>query len=413
MYTKRMQLAILLFVCCGSGFAQSSTIGVDVYFRQDVYVIEEDVKENKTKLQDLASILNRITTDSLSYIESIEINSWTSPEPSVAYNKTLSQRRSESIRQHILQNFQKIPDSLIVANGNGIAWDRLRDLVDISDMQYRDEVLSILDNVPEETWRRVKPTDRWQTLVDSRLKRLMDLRGGRPYNYMYDHIFPELRYGSLITIHYREIPLIEQPQHEAFNSLPPEVEITIPNLEPDPTGPVIALKTNLLFDAVTALNVELEVPIGRRWSVAGEWIFPWWVTSDNGNALEILSANIEGRYWFGERDDRPYLTGWFGGIYAGGGLYDLQYQNNGYQGEFYIAAGLGLGYAHLINKSGSLRMEYELGFGYLNTEYRYYEGMQDNKYLVWQYDGRYSWIGPTRARASLVWFIDFKRGGKR
>ncbi len=174
-----------------------------------------------------------------------------------------------------------------------------------------------------------------------------------------------------------------------------------------------ALKTNLLYDLLLTPSFELEVPIGDRWSVAGEWIFPWWITRNNGNALQIMSGQVEGRYWFGDRNNKPQLTGWFAGFYAGGGLYDLQWKNNGYQGEFYIAAGFAGGYAHTINKSGSLRMEYSLGVGYLNTEYRYYEGMQNNEYLVWQHDGRYTWIGPTKAKVSLVWMINWRRGSKR
>ena len=107
------------------------------------------------------------------------------------------------------------------------------------------------------------------------------------------------------------------------------------------------------------------------------------------------------------------MTGWFAGFYAGGGLYDLQYKSEGYQGEFFIAAGLSGGYAHTINKKGNLRMEYSLGIGYLQTNYRHYIGMEDNKYLVWQNDGKYSWFGPTKLKVSLVWMLNFnkKKGG--
>jgi len=38
----------------------------------------------------------------------------------------------------------------------------------------------------------------------------------------------------------------------------------------------LAIKTNLLFDLATILNVEVELPLAPNWSVAGEWIFPWW-----------------------------------------------------------------------------------------------------------------------------------------
>ncbi len=180
--------------------------------------------------------------------------------------------------------------------------------------------------------------------------------------------------------------------------------------------PPFAVKTNLLYDLLLVPNVEIEVPISRRWSIAGEWMFPWWVTKDNGNALQILSGTLESRYWFGERENRPLLTGWFGGIYFSGGYYDLQRKNNGYQGEFYIAAGLSAGYTHTINKKGNLLMEYNLGVGYLKTDYRYYEGKENNEFLVWQYDGSYTWIGPTKLEVSLVWVFNHNRkigGGAR
>lgn len=192
--------------------------------------------------------------------------------------------------------------------------------------------------------------------------------------------------------------------------------------------PFMAIKSNLLFDVATMVNLELEVPIKDRWSIAGEWIFPWWTscgTKSNSwssnkersrNTLELLNANIEGKYWFGKRENRmnrPAMTGWFAGLYAGGGLYDLEYENEGYQGEFFIAAGVSGGYAHTINKRGNLRMEYALGIGYLETDYRHYNehwGIDDKWHTMRENSGKYSWFGPTRAKISLVWMLNRKAG---
>ena len=160
---------------------------------------------------------------------------------------------------------------------------------------------------------------------------------------------------------------------------------------------------------MSVVNVELEIPLQKRWSLAAEWIFPWWGSWTSSHALQVLNGNLEAKYWLGNRDGRPVMTGWYCGLYAGGGLYDLRNKNNGYHGEFFIAAGLSGGYAHTINKSGNLRMEYSLGVGFLQTNYRYYEGVQDNKYLVWQRDGNYTWIGPTKAKVSLVWLWNTKK----
>ena len=54
--------------------------------------------------------------------------------------------------------------------------------------------------------------------------------------------------------------------------------------------------------------------------------------------MQILMGGLEGRYWLGshqKRENSEVLTGHFFGLYAGGGKYDLQWKENGYQGEFF------------------------------------------------------------------------------
>ncbi|MFI3302891.1 MAG: hypothetical protein SNH35_04815 [Rikenellaceae bacterium] len=74
----------------------------EIYFRQDVYAIEPNVKDNKQVLERLAETLDQIMADSLSPIGKIEIESWTSPEPGESYNNKLSRRRSNALREYIL-----------------------------------------------------------------------------------------------------------------------------------------------------------------------------------------------------------------------------------------------------------------------------------------------------------------------
>ncbi|MGL5785507.1 MAG: DUF3575 domain-containing protein, partial [Bacteroidales bacterium] len=182
----------------------------------------------------------------------------------------------------------------------------------------------------------------------------------------------------------------------------------------------LALKTNLLFDLATALNVELEIPIAKRWSIAGEWIFPWWLWESKQYCFELLSGTMELKYWFPKHKQQlsNNLNGWFVGLYAGGGLYDLEWDKVGYQGEFYIAAGVSAGYAHKINPY--LSMEYSLGLGYLSTDYRKYRAerdIEDEWHLYRESRGRYSFFGPTKLKVSLVWrpvfYKKIKKGGKR
>ena len=174
-----------------------------------------------------------------------------------------------------------------------------------------------------------------------------------------------------------------------------------------------AIKSNLLFDAIGAFNVEGEVAFSQnRYSVMGECWFPWYVWHHNSRAFELLYGGAEVRRWLGNRQKKAPLAGHFVGLYAGGGKYDLEWNSKGYQGEFLIAAGASYGY--VFNLSHRFRLETSLGIGYMRTKYRYYKGMENDKYLVWQNNGRYSWFGPTKVKVSLVWILPNwkKKGGE-
>lgn len=175
--------------------------------------------------------------------------------------------------------------------------------------------------------------------------------------------------------------------------------------------PLFALKTNLLFDVVMMPNIEIEVPIGNRWSVDGEYTFPWWLFDNDKYCMQILMGGLEGRYWLGNRkvrEQKGVLTGHFLGLYAGGGKYDLQWDDNGYQGEFFIAAGISYGWATSIARN--LRLEFNIGIGVLRTNYRHYHTRDNYHTLLWQENGKYTWLGPTKAKISLVWLLNRKTG---
>ena len=180
--------------------------------------------------------------------------------------------------------------------------------------------------------------------------------------------------------------------------------------------PLLALKTNLLFDAALMPNVEIEVPVGKRWSVNGEYAFPWWQFDRGKYCMQVLMGGLEGRYWLGSRksrEDREVLTGHFLGLYAGGGKYDLQWGEKGYQGEFFIAAGVSYGWATRIARH--LHLEFNIGIGLLRTDYRHYHARDNYQALLWQENGKYTWFGPTKAKISLVWLLNrrVKKGGSR
>lgn len=424
---KRLALTLtLIFATTLVLYGQQQQRQMEVYFEQDVSILDRDNPHNKRAFKELSDLLKDIESDSLKTITNIYLDSYTSPEGGVHYNAKLSERRAASIHNY-LSEVEQMPDSLMESRANGIDWDKLAQMVQESDMQEKDkeQVIWIINNVEEETWRRVNPNDRWQTLVDSRHKHLMDLNGGKPYWYMYRNIFPYLRASNVVSVYYIVTPMIGS--EVTMETSEPIYDLQIPTTYTEPIEeyiykPLLAVKSNLLYDVLTVLNVELEVPIGQRWSIAGEHTFPWWTwdnedESSSRNRIQYLTDNLEVKYWFGDRTDKAQLTGWYAGLYGNLGKYDFERSGEGYQGEFW-GAGLTGGYAHTINKKGNLRLEYSLSLGYANSDYRDYEaffGADDMWHPIRLSTNNTDWFGPTRARVSLEWmlFRKVKKGGNQ
>ena len=176
---------------------------------------------------------------------------------------------------------------------------------------------------------------------------------------------------------------------------------------------LFALKSNMLFWVAGAPNFGIEYSFNDRWSICGDYVAPWSSSFATGLYYQLMMINAEGRYWFGNREAKPVMTGFFAGASIGGGYYDFMLDNTrtGIQGEFYILAGASVGYAHSISSNDKVRLEYALGLGYMQTRYRKYH-YDDFDYVldaprqqVW----KTSILGPTQAKVSLVYLIHRKK----
>ncbi|MFA6806695.1 MAG: DUF3575 domain-containing protein [Bacteroidales bacterium] len=168
----------------------------------------------------------------------------------------------------------------------------------------------------------------------------------------------------------------------------------------------LGLKTNLLYYGVLAPNVEVEILL-NKFSLNFEYQFPWYVNSDRDYCYQFLHFGVEGRYWLNRQKikERPMpYTGGFIGLYYGLGLFDFQTPDKGTQGEINVLAGISGGYTIYLNRSFNL--EFSLGFGYMNSnieKYRTYEDL-----LVRRTKSEFNYYGPTKAKVSLIWFVNNK-----
>lgn len=394
------------------GESNPEKVLIAIHYRWDKDYLDSLYLSNPTNLRLLDSIL---VSSNSKYIDTLTIVAYASPEGPPDYNMRLSERRAQTIKDYITNNYKTITPERIVTKARGENWDGLRNFViNDSKLPLRNEILNIIDSPLSDQQKQSQITK---------------LNGGVTYyRYILPNYYRYLRNGASILITYSPelpkdtIPVIKKPEPEPI-IIPEPLPIIIPETEHIVKYP-IAFKTNLLFDAVGAPNIGVEIPIGKHFSVVGDFAYAYWRSPKNLYALQTLEGGVEVRYWFGVNDKKKLakpewakpLRGWNVGLY---GMYCSRYDIqwiDGYQGDGFWSAGFTAGYATPIARN--LTLEFSLAAGYFYTpEYRHYHQPEydaNGKYhLMWQQTGSFGTFSFTKARISLVWLIMSDRKGDR
>ncbi|MDO4196484.1 MAG: DUF3575 domain-containing protein [Prevotellaceae bacterium] len=162
-----------------------------------------------------------------------------------------------------------------------------------------------------------------------------------------------------------------------------------------------AVKSNLLYDVAGAPNLGIEYGWKGHWSLAADMTMPWYVDDQNEWCYEMLNVGVEARYWLKDWQADNKLHGHFLGLYGNGGCFDFGHDRMGWQSKWFTAVGVSYGYNFRLSQH--LRLECNIGIGYLNTDYTRYNTYDDNSGIYFVEDGNYSWFGPTKAGVSLLW----------
>ena len=362
-------------------------------------------QNNKTALEGLDKTLKDIDIDRIDRIDLIAVSS---PDGVRSYNAYLSEQRCESAKAYFTSHYPELAERMNFS-WKEEAWDELRTMVENDkalSVKSKQKVLGIIDD--NECSIETKKSRLEQTSV---------------YRYIRTQYFPELRSSLICLVRYRRDEL---EKHETLAPMDRQEAVALETDNPDMTSqmfadkdsgegagtgktvaekkkhecPPFAVKTNLLGDAAGAFNGELEVPIGPHWSVDAEWMAPWWLSKKNMWCYEMLSMNLEGRYWLGDRQKKDMLQGWFTSVYGNTGKYDFQNKQKGIQGVFWNV-GVGGGYAWNVGKGWG--MEAMLGVGYLHTRYEQYVPKEDYTILAYRQTLKTQWIGPTRLKVSIYY----------
>ena len=429
-------LCMLLVVMCGLNFpAHSQTVfehGIPVealtnfeldtltktyiWFRHDVGVVDSNYMDNRASLASIRKALSEIDRDSLNAISSILVEGASSPLGHEVYNLRLSHRRAETVAD-FLRSIPGIGGGINIQTvAKGEDWDAFtQDIRDNYQRRNRKDLLELLEsdlsNWEKKTRLRTMEPDSltWRILIRDNMNTsrhavtIVVLKKKRIIDFL-----PQLKpiEGCLET------------GAELIDTLPPSP----PPVLPEKTRTILALKTNLLYDAATAVNFAVEAPINRHFSVLYEQHTPWWSGRGNRFCLQFLTFGGEFRWWFAPKPlpahhgykERDALTGHFIGINAWGGSGDFQIGRRigCYQYSFW-SAGLTYGYAMPIGRH--LNLEFSISAGYANIPYQHYVPTDDWSYLIKDDNsaGRLHYFGPTKAEISLVFPFTVKTGGGR
>lgn len=382
---------MLVFLCAYASEAQVLKHDtVKVRFYQSVSTISPALKENARALDSIADIVSLYSQDPRFHME---IKGWASPEGVSVFNASLSLDRAKAILDYIERKTGlELRTSAVTLSGMGIDWKGLEEaILRDGNVPHADKALDIIRNVPV-----------WQTengvLVGSRKKYLMDLHGGEVFDHLMYNIFSPLRRAEIVLSYIPEPRLVqvEKPYRGIQEGSPAPQPVPIHEHIPIHR---LALKTNLLTDALLMPSLEAEWLIRENWSIAAHGNVAWWSRDSEHRYYQLAAIYPEARWWF--RTKGPW-HGHYLGIFAGGTWYDLENRGRGYQGE---GGFVGLSYGYMFPISRSLSFEVGIGAGYLFTEYREYLPVpyMGGTHYVYQQTSRMNYLGPLKLKFSFVW----------
>ena len=169
----------------------------------------------------------------------------------------------------------------------------------------------------------------------------------------------------------------------------------------------VAIKTNLVKDAMLTPNLGVEVGVAPKWSVELSAGYNGWTLS-NQRRWKQMFLQPEVKYWFCDR-----FSGHFVDLHLLGGAYNFGAWKHGstflgthfedlktqrHQGWF-AGAGIGYGYTWILAKHWSL--EAELGIGWAYTRYDVYPCKNCGTKIAEKRVHNY--VGPTKAAINLIY----------
>lgn len=374
-FTKNtVLLAVLLIssVIAAKAQSYSDTLSVAVYFPCG----SSNIACYPNNLYSVGRFINQI--DSVGQIYTVSpvsllLTSSTSPEGGRAANRILSRHRGQTLLDYLYDNYESF---------RAIA----------SSTKHRFEEITtnhLLNKMPPAEYPATRFA-RVTLLIKGESKDTLTVTGqpgATGDSIAYYPIEPEKPMDEK-----HEADAVQQTVAETFNNTS--------------YSPILFVKTNLLYDLLSWINVSVEVPITKRLTAEATLVYPWWRSTAKHKTVQMRYVAVTPRYYFKDTDI-PY-TSFFAGLTVGTGTYDLQWTLRGVQGTLWHISPT-IGFSHSIAKRWKL--EYSASIGFIQTKYNKYTQTADTQYGDIKVKD-YPWVKkvlntvlPTSLNVSLVYTL--------
>lgn len=181
--------------------AKQMTAYVNFYVAR--YDIVRGLMNNAAELDSIYKFTDMLMKDPEHNVQKISLTGYASPEGGFAYNTKLSQNRANAIKGDIQKKFD-IPERMFTVTGAAEDWAGVRSWVASSNIQYRSQILEIIDNTSD---------------PDARDAKIRALDGGKTYNMLLKDVYPGLR-RTTYAIDYTVVPFTVERGREAVRTSP-------------------------------------------------------------------------------------------------------------------------------------------------------------------------------------------------
>lgn len=322
-----------------------------------------DVNKSDIRITPQLTEAINLIQDKKGVLARISIVGSASPDGSLKWNQELGLNRAEALTRYIVQKTE-LDSSMFHVCSRGEDWEFLGEILDErKDFPNGEHIQSI---ILEETDNEV------------RKRKIQELDGGQTWHLLIEELFPQLRNARLAIV--SVYPKFEPIASEYTLKRPPMIplnqyDLMSPKLLPPTIDKSqsskwkIAIKTNLLFDAVLVANLGVEISPWTHWSLdIPVWYSPYNISSTRN--IRLLAVQPEIRWW-----SKEAMNGHFVGLHTHVAGFNIALNDYArYQDPNHALWGLGVsyGYAMTLGKSAHWGLKFTLGAGFAQYHYDAY-----------------------------------------